>query len=162
MAARATRPGGPRSYPAPSVDFFLAMCQALGIALAVGALFAVVSLQVEGQSMLAVLAALAGAGAAALSVSSDDESIVFGIIVGLLGGWLAVTVLASVVAGASQRAGGGVGAVGGLVVLLAAALAGLSILLPPVSLLVLLALGWLGLARRRRADRKYEGLRILR
>jgi hypothetical protein len=49
-----------------------------------------------------------------------------------------------------------------MVAVAAAALAGLSILLPPVSLAVLAALVWLGLSRRRRAQRKYEGLRILR
>jgi hypothetical protein len=131
------------------------MCQALGIALAVGALVAVVSLQGGSASVLGLVGAVFGAVADAAWLSADDESIVAGIVVGAAAGWLAATVLASVVVGASQRAGGGVGAVGGLVVLLAAALAGLSILLPPVSLLVLLALGWLGLARRRRADRKY-------
>jgi hypothetical protein len=41
-------------------------------------------------------------------------------------------------------------------------LAGLSILGPPVSLLALAFLGWLLLGQRRRAGRKYAGLRILR
>jgi hypothetical protein len=41
-------------------------------------------------------------------------------------------------------------------------LAGLSLLVPPVSLLAVLALVWLAAARRRRAARKYEGLRVLR
>jgi hypothetical protein len=42
------------------------------------------------------------------------------------------------------------------------ALAGLSVLAPPVSLLALAFLGWLLLGQRRRAGRKYAGLRILR
>jgi hypothetical protein len=144
------------------VDFFLATCQALGLALAVGALVAVLSLQGGSVSLYALVAAVFGAAAGALSMSADDEAIVAGVIVGLGAGWLAATVLSSVVAGAARRAGGGSGAVSGFVVLAAAALAGLSILLPPVSLVALLALGWLAVARRRRADRKYEGLRILR
>jgi uncharacterized paraquat-inducible protein A len=37
-----------------------------------------------------------------------------------------------------------------------------SILLPPVSLAALAALLWLASARRRRAERKHEGLRVLR
>jgi Domain of unknown function (DUF4126) len=41
-------------------------------------------------------------------------------------------------------------------------LAGLSVLLPPVSLIALAFLAWLLLGQRRRADRKYAGLRILR
>jgi len=32
----------------------------------------------------------------------------------------------------------------------------------PVALIALLAIVWLGSARRRRAQRKYEGLRVLR
>lgn len=42
------------------------------------------------------------------------------------------------------------------------ALAGLSVLAPPVSLLALVALAWLLLAGRRREGEKYAGLRILR
>jgi hypothetical protein len=41
-------------------------------------------------------------------------------------------------------------------------LAGLSVLAPPVSLVALAFLAWLLLQQRRRADRKYAGLRILR
>ncbi len=41
-------------------------------------------------------------------------------------------------------------------------LAGLTVLLPPVSLIALAFLVWLLLGQRRRADRKYAGLRILR
>jgi hypothetical protein len=41
-------------------------------------------------------------------------------------------------------------------------LAGLSVLVPPISLLALAFLVWLLIGQRRRADRKYAGLRILR
>lgn len=41
-------------------------------------------------------------------------------------------------------------------------LAGLSVLAPPISLLALAFLGWLLLQQRRRGERKYAGLRILR
>jgi hypothetical protein len=41
-------------------------------------------------------------------------------------------------------------------------LAGLAVLAPPVGLLGLAFLAWLALGQRRRADRKYAGLRILR
>ena len=44
----------------------------------------------------------------------------------------------------------------------ALAAAGVSVLLPPLALLVLLALGWLLRGSRRRDERKYAGLRILR
>lgn len=41
-------------------------------------------------------------------------------------------------------------------------LAGLSVLAPPISLLALAFLGWLLIQQRRRGERKYAGLRILR
>ena len=44
----------------------------------------------------------------------------------------------------------------------ALAAAGLSVLLPPLALLVLVALAWLLRGSRRREERKYAGLRILR
>jgi len=40
--------------------------------------------------------------------------------------------------------------------------AGLSVLFPPLAVLVLAGLAWLGLGSRRRATEKYAGLRILR
>ena len=44
----------------------------------------------------------------------------------------------------------------------ALAAAGVSVLLPPLALVVLAALGWLLRGSRRREERKYAGLRILR
>jgi hypothetical protein len=155
------RPAGRRSYPAP-VDYFLAICQALGIALAIGALAGAAGPEGRAAALLELAAAAAGAAAAGLSMSIDDQSVFGGIAVGAVAGWLAATVIAAVVSGAAKRTDGGVGAVGFIVALAAAALVGLSILLPPVSLAALVALGWLAVARRRRAGRKYEGLRILR
>ena len=143
------------------MDYFLAICQVLGIGLAVGALIGAVVPRAGGQSLLELGAAVIGAVAGALSISTDDRSIVVGIVVGAIGGWLGARVISGLVVGAVRRAGG-LGSIAAIVVVAALVLAGLSILLPPVSLLALLGLGWLALARRRRADRKYEGLRILR
>lgn len=50
----------------------------------------------------------------------------------------------------------------GVVVIVAVIVAALSLLVAPISLLVFAALLWLAVARRRRAMRKYEGLRVLR
>ena len=44
----------------------------------------------------------------------------------------------------------------------AAVLAGLAVAIPPVSLLALGFAAWVLIARRRRSQQKYEGLRILR
>jgi hypothetical protein len=145
------------------MDFFLAICQALGIALAIGALAGAAGPQGGTSALLEWVAAALGAAAGALSMSIDDQSIIGGIVVGAVGGWLAARVISSIVFGAAQRAeGGGFGTVGLIVSVAALVLAGLSILLPPVSLVALLALAWLAIARRRRSQRKYEGLRSLR
>ena len=49
-----------------------------------------------------------------------------------------------------------------LAVLAAAVVAVLSVFAPPFSLVVLTALAWLWLSRRRAAEQKHEGLRVLR
>lgn len=144
------------------MDYFFAICQALGIALAVGVLAGATGPQRGTSAVLEWVAAAVGAAAAALSMSIGDQSIIGGIAVGAVGGWLAARVISSIVFGAAKRAEGGFGAIGLIVSLAALALAGLSILLPPVSLAALLALAWLAIVRRRRAQRKYEGLRILK
>jgi hypothetical protein len=144
------------------MDFFLAICQALGIALAVGALIGAVVPRGDNPAFLEWGAAFVAAVAGALSMSADDQTIIAGIVVGAVGGWLGTRVISALVLGAARRAHGGPGSIALIVVAAALVLAGLSILLPPISLLALLALGWLGIARRRRAERKYEGLRILR
>ena len=66
-----------------------------------------------------------------------------------------------VVAGAQARHEGA-SSIGLIVALGALVLAAVSLFLEPVALLALLAIIWLGSARRRRAQRKYEGLRVLR
>jgi uncharacterized paraquat-inducible protein A len=54
------------------------------------------------------------------------------------------------------------GAIGFLVSLVAVIVAVAALLLPALTLIVIIALAWLGIARHRRAQRKHEGLRILR
>jgi hypothetical protein len=144
------------------MDYFLAICQALGIGLAVGAVLGAFGPAGRRMALIALVSAALGAAFGGYSMSQDDESVVGGIVAGAIGGWLAATVISGVVSGALRRAEGGAAGLASLVVLAALALVGLSILLPPVALLVLVGLAWLALARRSRADRKYEGLRILR
>jgi hypothetical protein len=144
------------------MDYFLAICQALGIGLAVGTLLAASGPGDRQAMLIALVAAAFGAALGAFSMSEDGESVIGGIVVGTIAGWLAATVVSAVVAGALRRAEGGAIGLSSLVVLAAMALAGLSILLPPISLVALAGLGWLAIARRRRTGRKYEGLRILR
>ena len=65
------------------------------------------------------------------------------------------------VAGALARHEGAA-SIGLIVALGALVLAGLALLWGPLALVALLGVIWLGSARRRRAQRKYEGLRVLR
>jgi hypothetical protein len=143
------------------MDLFLASCQALGVGLAVGVLSGAV-LRSTAPAALLALAAVAGGALGALSMSADDESVLLGALIGLAGGVVAALAAGGLVAGAVRRAGEGSAAIPALVALAAGLLAGLSILLPPVSLVALAALLWLASARRRRDERKHEGLRVLR
>jgi hypothetical protein len=144
------------------MDYFVSICQALGIALGVGMLVGAFGPAGRQSALIALVAAAFGAGLGAFSMHEDGESVVGGIVVGAIGGWIAATVVSSVVAGAMQRAPGGATGLASVVVLGALILAVLSILFGPISLLALAGLAWLALARRRRSQRKYEGLRILR
>jgi hypothetical protein len=144
------------------VDAFLAICQALGIGIAVGSLAGAGGLDGGARGGMTLLAAAVGLAAGALSASADDQSLVAGALPGLLGAAVACAVISGVVAGAARRGGGGSGALGFMVSIAALLVAGLSILLPPLALPLFLGLLWLAAARRRRAQRKYEGLRVLR
>ena len=86
-----------------------------------------------------------------------------GWLVGALAALLSFSVISGVVRGAATRMRGASATTQVVYVTIAAAiLAGLSVLLPPVGLVALAAIGWLAVARRRRATRKHEGLRVLR
>ena len=61
--------------------------------------------------------------------------------------------------GADVQASSGVTAI---VVLAAVIVAAVSLVFKPFSLIVLVALLWLWISRRRQAERKHEGLRVLR
>ena len=70
--------------------------------------------------------------------------------------------VSDVVSGAGRREGSGSGALGFLVSLAALVVVAVALLLPVLTLLVVVALVWLGVSRHRRAQRKHAGLRVLR
>src|SRR5256885_15947782 len=127
------------------MDLFLAICQALGVGLALGILAGAPGLAGSAASRMALATALVGAVLAAISISSDDEPVVLGIVLGAVAAPAAFLVSSGVVAGAARRAEGGEGGIQLFVVVGALVLAGLSILLPPISLLAVAGLVWLGL-----------------
>lgn len=110
-----------------------------------------------------------GVAACAAIFSGEGEAIWPAFLIGTLGAGLAATVTRDVAAGAARRAGdqgeittAAPPGVTLLVLLAAIVVVALSLLAPPFSLVALTALVWLWLARRRRAERKHEGLRVLR
>jgi hypothetical protein len=152
------------------MDAFLAICQGLGLALAAGLAIGVVVPPIMPGWGAAVGAAPLGVLACLAALSGADEPAWPAVPVGALAGALAALVVRDVVAGAARRQGedpselsaGQPGTLTAIVIVAAVLVALLSLLLPPVSLIVLGALAWLATARRRRAGRKYEGLRVLR
>jgi hypothetical protein len=155
------------------VDFFLAACQGFGLALAAGTVTGAIAGAAAARDGAGppalLLATLAGAGLVAgailfgISLSAEDHPAWPGWLVGALAALLSFSVISGVVRGAATRMQRGSGATQVIYLAVAAAiLAGLSVLLPPVGLIALVAIGWLAVARRRRAARKHEGLRVLR
>jgi hypothetical protein len=155
------------------MDLFLATCQGIGLALAVGgvagAIAGGVAARDEAGAPGPVLALLAGAGLVAgavlfgYSLSSEDHPAWPGWPAGAVIALLSFAVTSGVVRGAATRAQEASAAAQVTYVVAAAAiLAALSFVLSPVALLALVAVGYLAIARRRRSARKYEGLRVLR
>jgi hypothetical protein len=152
------------------MDLFLQGCQGLGLALAAGGLAGALAGAAgsgSGGGAAPALALLGVAGGAVLfgwSLTQEDHPAWPGWIAGAAAALFAFFVIGGLVAGARARMGErqSPGGVIGIVVVVSLVLAGLSLVVPPVSLAAALALVWLAAARRRRAQRKYEGLRVLR
>lgn len=143
------------------MDLFLATCQGIGLALAAGTFAGASGRRGVIGFVLAAIAAIVGGLLFGASLAGADHPAWPGWPVGAAIAVVAFGIVNGVVAGAQARHEGA-SSVGVIVALVALVLAGVSLLLEPVSLVAVLALGWLGSARRRRAQRKYEGLRVLR
>jgi hypothetical protein len=108
--------------------------------------------------------------AAGAALNGADEALWPAIPVGILGAGLAAIVTRDVASGAIRRqrdrvTGAETQAPSGvtvIVVVAAVIVAGISLVLEPFSLLALAALLLLWASRRRQAERKHEGLRVLR
>jgi hypothetical protein len=148
------------------MDTFLEGCQGLGLALAVGMLAGTLAALLPREGVLTVFALVGAVGGATLfgwSLTQADHSAWPGWPLGFAVALFAFAVARGVVAGAVERAREASPAgIAAPLVLVALVLAGLSLAVPPVSLLAGVALVWLAAARRRRTARKYEGLRVLR
>lgn len=141
---------------------FSGICLELGIGIAIGMLAGTTGTHGSARGRMTILAAVIGIVVGALLAGTADVSTPVGAFFCLLGAVFACIVVSDVVSAAGRREGSGSGALGFLVSLSALLVLAISILISPAALLVLAALAWLGISRRRRAQRKHAGLRVLR
>jgi MYXO-CTERM domain-containing protein len=155
------------------MDLFLATCQGIGLALAVGTLGGALAGGAPRRGLtpsplvtvLLVVSGLAGAFLFGASLASADHPAWPGWWVGAFLAVFSFATIRGVVAGAIERAPGqgSQAGIAGFLAIGALVLAGLSLLpTSPIALVALAALAYLAFARRRQAQLKHEGLRSLR
>jgi hypothetical protein len=128
----------------------------LGIGLAIGMLAGTTGTQGGARGRMVLLAAIVGLVAGFLIDGA------LGAVVAAIGGAVACVVISDLVFGASRREGSGAGALGFIVALAALVVLAIALVFSWLIILVVIALLWLGISRRRRAQRKHAGLRVLR
>jgi hypothetical protein len=128
----------------------------LGIGIAIGMLAGTTGTTGSARGRMVLLAAIVG-----IDVGFLLDSILGAVLAGI-GGGAACLVISDLVFGASRREGTGAGALGFIVALAALIVLAIALLVPIVIIVVVIALIWLGISRRRRAQRKHAGLRVLR
>jgi hypothetical protein len=134
----------------------------VGIGIAIGMLAGTTGTHGSARGRMTILAGVIALAIGALLAGSADVSTALGAIFCLIGAVFACLVVSDVVSAAGRREGSGAGALGFLVSLAALLVLAIAILIWPAVLLVIAALAWLGISRRRRAQRKHAGLRVLR
>jgi hypothetical protein len=134
----------------------------LGIGLAIGMLAGTTGTHGSARGRMTILAGVIAIVLGALLSGTADVNTLAAAFFCLLGAVFACVVVSDVVGSAGRREGSGAGALGFLVSVAALVVLAIAILIPPASLLIVAALVWLGISRRRRAQRKHAGLRVLR
>jgi len=134
----------------------------LGIGIAIGMLAGTTGTRGSARGRMTILAAVIGLVVGFLLAGAADLDNLLGAIFCAIGAVLGCLVISDVVSGATRREGGRGGALGFIVSLVALIVVAAALLLPVLTLLVIIALVWLGVARHRRAQRKHAGLRVLR
>jgi hypothetical protein len=150
------------------MDLFLAACKGLGLALAAGIVIAaVLGVPLSGRGAAArfltiLLATAVGAFLFAIALETETEDWWWGVVAGALAGAAAARVGTSILAGAVERARDATGTLVLVAIGAAIVLAVASLFISPVAIVAAVGLAVLYVGRRRRDDRKYEGLRSLR
>jgi hypothetical protein len=150
----------PPSFYSPGISPFITICLAAGIGIAIGMMAGTTGLEGSARGRMAVLAAVIGLVFGYLLTSALDGTVIIGIIGTAFFAAFACAVVSGVIAGATRR--GGTAALSFLTVFGAIIIAAISIVFPPFAILPAAGLVWLAIGRRRRADRKHAGLRVLR
>ena len=127
-----------------------------GIGIAIGMLAGTTGTHGSARGRMTLLAAVIGLVAGFLIDGA------LGAVLALAGAVLGCLVISDLIAGASRREGSRGGALAFIVSLAALIVIGVSLVLPVLVLIVIVALAWLGISRHRRAQRKHAGLRVLR
>jgi chromate transport protein ChrA len=144
------------------VGSFSGICLELGIGIAIGMLAGTTGTHGSARGRMTILAGVIALVIGFLLSGSADVNSLAGAFFCLVGAVVACLIVSDVVSSAGRREGSGAGALGFLVSLAALAVVAIAILISPATLLVLAVLIWLGISRRRRAQRKHAGLRVLR
>jgi uncharacterized protein (TIGR03382 family) len=134
----------------------------LGIGLAIGMLAGTTGTHGSARGRMTLLAAVIGLAIGALLSGHANLDTPVGAVVCLLGAGFACIVVSDVVSGAGRREGSGSGALGFMVSLVVLVVVAPATPIPPGALVVLAGLTWLAISRRRRAQRKHAGLRVLK
>lgn len=148
------------SFYSPGISPFETICLAAGIGIAIGMIAGTTGLEGSARGRMTVLAAVIGFVFGYLGASVLDGSTLPGVISGGLFAGFACVVVSGVIAGATRR--GGTAALAFLTVFAAVVIAAISIVFPYFAILPAAGLIWLAIGRRKRADRKHAGLRVLR
>jgi hypothetical protein len=144
------------------VGSFSGICLELGIGIVIGMLAGTTGTHGSARGRMTILAGAIALVIGFLLAGSADVSAPAGAFFCLFGAVFACLVVSDIVSAAGRREGSGAGALGFLVSLIALVVVAIAILISPATLLVVAALAWLGISRRRRAQRKHAGLRVLR
>lgn len=144
------------------MSFLSGIALELGIGMAIGMLAGTTGTRGSARGRMTLLAAVIGLAAGLLLAGPADLEVAIGGFLCLMAAAVACIVISDVVSGAGRRSGGGSGALGFLVALVALLVAAVSVLLPVVVFALVAGLAWLGAARARRGQRKHAGLRVLR
>jgi len=144
------------------VGSFSGICLELGIGIAIGMLAGTTGTHGSARGRMTILAGVIAIVVGFLLAGTANVGSPAGAFFCLAGAVFACLVVSDVVSSAGRREGSGAGALGFLVSLAALIVVAIAILISPAILLVIAALAWLGISRRRRAQRKHAGLRVLR